>query len=92
MIAFTVLDFSVFHDSTCSSDRLEYYEESDTTDIEPLVYCGYYILRLSRSNGSNVLLKFFSDNEGNRRGFKIAYKAISINSTNDTSYMHTVGK
>ena len=92
VIAFTVLDFSVFHDSTCSGDRLEYYEGPDTLDAEPLVYCGYHISRIPRSNGTNVLLKFFSYNKGSRRGFKIAYKAVSRNSTFDVIDMHNIGE
>ena len=92
MIAFTVLDFSVYHDSTCSNDRFLYYDGSDKENTEPEIYCGYYIYRMSTSSGNTVHLEFFSDGIDNRRGFKIAYETVNSSTTADDLNTHVVGE
>ena len=81
MVNFNIHDFSVYYSTGCTEDRLLYFDGGDVTHVEPLVLCGYYIYYLPSSSSNNVIFKFFSDKALSKRGFKISYKAVYINST-----------
>ena len=75
MIEFTVNDFELEFQKTCSNDYLEIIDVNHNRIIGR--YCGHINSGIPASSGNDVRLKLRTNRLGHFKGFSINYEAVS---------------